>query len=603
MESDSERSYLRRALEFAKPHRVSIAVIILLTLASSVAGAIEPLLMKKIFDQLGDGGTMTAVYWGVGGLVGLAVFDRLASGVSNWLTWRARIGIKYSLLEASVDKLHRLSRSYHTDEGVGAVLTRLERGIEGVVTAISDIAFKILPAIGYLAFAAVAMAKMDWRLFLVVIAFVPIPGIIAALAAPRQTRREKSLLDRWSKIYGRFNEVLSSISLVRSFAMEDREKERFLDRVDDANEIVVRGVGFDTSVEGASQFIVTIARVAAIGAGSYFIMQGDITVGTLVAFLGYVTGLFGPVQGLTGIYSSVHKAKAAVDEVFGILDEEEHLPDRPDAEPVGEVDGEITFDDITFSYEDEGEPVLQDIELEAEPGETVALVGPSGAGKSTMMALLQRFYDPDEGAVRLDGTDIRDLKQRSMRRKIGMVLQESLLFRDSIRDNIAYGCPDASDEQVEQAAKLAQAHEFITDTPEGYETVIGEGGCRLSGGERQRITIARALIKDPPILVLDEPTSNLDAESETDVQDAFERLFDDRTVFVIAHRLSTVVQADRIVVLQDGEITETGTHEELIDSGGYYSYLVRQQAGKLLDDMPAPDSEAAREDAELAAAA
>lgn len=600
MESDSERSHLRRALEFAKPHRVSISIIILLTLASSVAGAVEPLLMKKIFDQLGEGGTLTAVYWGVGGLVGIAIFDRLASGVGNWLTWRARIGIKYSLLEASVDKLHRLSRSYHTEEGVGAVLTRLERGIEGVVTAISDIAFKILPALGYLIFAAVAMFQMDWRLFLVVIAFVPIPGIIAALAAPRQTRREKSLLDRWSKIYGRFNEVLSSISLVRSFAMEDREKERFLDRVDDANAIVVRGVGFDTSVEGASKFVVTIARVTAIGVGGYFVSHGEITVGTLVAFLGYVSGLFGPVQGLTGIYSSVHKAKAAVDEVFGILDEEEHLPDAPDARPVESVDGEIEFDDVTFSYEEDGEVVLDDIDLKAEPGETVALVGPSGAGKSTMMGLLQRFYDPDEGAVRLDGTDIRRLQQRSMRRKIGMVLQESLLFRDSIRDNIAYGRPNASDEQVERSAKLAQAHGFITDTPEGYDTVIGEGGCRLSGGERQRITIARALIKDPPILVLDEPTSNLDAESEAEVQEAFDRLFDDRTVFVIAHRLSTVVQADRIVVLQDGQITETGTHAELVDSGGYYSYLVRQQAGKLLDD--APDVESGG-DAELPAAA
>jgi len=598
MESDSERSYLRRALEFTKPHRASIAVIILLTLASSVAGAVEPLLMKQIFDQLGEGGTLTAVYWGVGGLIGLAIFDRLASGVSNWLTWKARIGIKYSLLEASVDKLHRLSRSYHTEEGVGAVLTRLERGIEGVVTAISDIAFKILPALGYLAFAAVAMAKMDWRLFLVVIAFVPIPGIIAALAAPRQTRREKSLLDRWSQIYGRFNEVLSSISLVRSFAMEDREKHRFLDRVDEANAIVVRGVGFDTSVEGASKFVVTLARVAAIAVGGYFILAGDITVGTLVAFLGYVTGLFGPVQGLTGIYSSVHKAKAAVDEVFSILDEEEHLPDAPDAEPVEEVDGEIAFEDVTFSYEEAGEVVLDEIDLTAEPGETVALVGPSGAGKTTMMALLQRFHDPDRGCVRLDGTDIRQLKQRSMRRKIGMVLQESLLFRDSIRDNIAYGRPDASDEQVERAAKLAQAHEFISATPDGYQTVIGEGGCRLSGGERQRISIARALIKDPPILVLDEPTSNLDAESEADVQEAFDRLFDDRTVFVIAHRLSTVVQADRIVVLQDGEITEVGTHEELVDSGGYYSYLVHQQAGNLLDDPPETQKEC-----ELAAAA
>jgi ATP-binding cassette subfamily B protein len=561
-----------------------IVVIIILTLASSIAGAVEPLLMKQIFDQLGTGGTMEAVYWGVAGLVGLAIFDRITSGIGNWLTWKVRIAIKYSLLNASVGKLHNLPKSYHTEEGVGAVLTRLERGIEGVVAAISDIAFEVIPAVGYLVFAAVAMAQMDWRLFLVVMAFVPLPGIIAALAAPTQTRREKKLLDKWASIYGRFNEVLSSISLVRSFAMERQETDKFLGRVDDANDVVVRGVAFDTSVEAASQFSTTIARVAAIGTGGYFVLMGDITVGTLVAFLGYVSGLFGPVQGLTGIYSSVHKAKAAVDQIVEILNEEDHLPDAPDAKPVESVDGEVRFDDVTFSYEEEGEPVLEQLDLHVQPGETVALVGPSGAGKSTMMSLLQRFHDPDDGAVKLDGTDIRDLKQRQMRQHIGMVLQESLLFQDSIRNNIAYGCPDASKERVERAAKLAQAHDFIMDTPNGYETVVGEGGCRLSGGEQQRISIARALVKDPPILVLDEPTSNLDAESEAKVQAALDSLFDERTAFVIAHRLSTVIHSDRIVVLQDGEITEMGAHEELVENDGYYSYLVRQQAGKLVDE-------------------
>ncbi len=584
MTTDPDRSPLRRALSFARPHKAEIAVILVLTLASSVAGAVEPLLMKQIFDQLGDGGTLEAVYWGVGGLVGLAVFDRVTSGIGNWLTWKVRIAIKYSLLDASVDKLHSLPKSYHSEEGVGAVLTRLERGIEGVVSAISDIAFEVVPALGYLTFAAVAMAQMDWRLFLVVMAFVPLPGIIAALAGPTQTRREKKLLDKWASIYGRFNEVLSSISLVRSFAMERRETDEFLDQVDEANDVVVRGVGFDTSVEAASQFSTTIARVAAIGTGGYFVLHGDITVGTLVAFLGYVSGLFGPVQGLTGVYSSVHKAKAAVDQIFEILSEEDHLPDAPDAEPVDSVDGEVHFDGVSFSYDGE-ETVLREIDLHVDPGETVALVGPTGAGKSTMMSLLQRFHDPCEGAVKLDGTDIRGLKQRQMRQQIGMVLQESLLFQDSIRANIAYGCPDASQARIERAAKVAQAHGFITDTPDGYATVVGEGGCRLSGGEQQRISIARALVKDPPILVLDEPTSDLDAESEAKVQAALDRLFEDRTAFVIAHRLSTVVHSDRIVVLQDGEITETGTHEELVDNGGYYSYLVRQQAGKLVDEQ------------------
>lgn len=573
----------RRALSFTRPHRKSIAVILGLTLVGAVMGASQPLVMKHIFDQLGGDGTGTigAVLAGLGGLIGIALLSEFAQGLSNWLTWRTRIGIQYALLEESVDSLQRLPSSFCSDEGTGAVLTRLQKGIDGFVNAVSQISFQVLPAIAYLVFAAIAMINLDWRLFLVVMLFVPLPAFISAWAAPTQTQRERTLIDKWARIYGRFNEVLRSLTLVRSFAMEEREKARFLSHVDDANEVVVRGVGFDTSVGVASNLVVTTARIVAIGVGAWLALQGQVTVGTLVAFMGYIQGLFGPVQGLTGVHETVRKATAAVDEVFGILDGQEPVPDAPDAFDPGRLQGAIRFEEVSFAYEDDGPRVLAGIDLDIEPGETIALVGPSGAGKTTMMSLVQRFHDPTSGVVRLDGHDLRALKQRKVRHQMGMVLQDSMLFRDTIANNIAYGRPDASREQIVEAAKAAHAHDFISRLPDGYDTAIGEAGSRLSAGERQRISIARAIIKDPPVMILDEATSALDAESEALVQEALDRLLEDRTAFIIAHRLSTVVRADRILVLKDGRIAESGTHRELMGAGGYYAYLVEQQTGHI----------------------
>jgi ATP-binding cassette subfamily B protein len=572
---------LRRALSFARPYRKSIVFILALTLVTAMIGAVQPLVMKHIFDQLGDSGTIEAVMWGLGALIGLALVNEVFTGISNWFTWRTRIGIQYALLEESVDSLQRLPSSYCSDEGTGAVLTRLQKGIDGFVNAVSQISFQVLPAIAYLVFAAIAMIKLDWRLFLVVMAFVPLPAVISAWAAPEQTRRERKLLDKWSTIYGRFNEVLQSLNLVRSFAMEDREKQRFLSHVDDANEVVVRGVGFDTSVGVASNLVVTGARISSIGVGAWLAINGEVTVGTLVAFMGYIQGLFGPVQGLTGVHETVRKAGAAVDEVFSILDGEDPVPDSPDAIDPGTLVGEVTFEDVYFRYEDDADMVLEGINLHVNAGETVALVGPSGAGKTTMMKMLQRFHDPVDGSIRLDGHDLRDLEQRPVRRQMGMVLQESMLFRDTIANNIAYGRPDATREEIVAAAKAAHAHEFIEQLSDGYESQIGEGGSRLSAGECQRISIARAIIKNPPMMVLDEATSALDAESEAVVQRALDTLLEDRTAFIIAHRLSTVVRADRILVLRDGKIAESGTHQQLMAAGGYYSYLVEQQTGHI----------------------
>jgi ATP-binding cassette subfamily B protein len=325
--------------------------------------------------------------------------------------------------------------------------------------------------------------------------------------------------------------------------------------------------------------------VAALGWGGYWALHGHGSVGTVVAFLTYVNALFTPFQNLLGTYSNIQKTSAALDVMFSILDAQDSIGDAPQAKELTQVRGAVSFENVYFGYERKRK-VLCGINLEIAAGELVAIVGPSGSGKTTLLALLQRLYDPSSGCIRVDGLDLRNIRQRSLRRHIGVVMQDGLLFNDTVRNNIAYGFPDASDEEVIAAAKAAQAHEFILKMPAGYGTQIGVRGSQLSSGQRQRLAIARALLKDPPILLLDEATSALDAASEAAVQQALQRLVQNRTALVVAHRLSTVADADRILVLKGGQIVEQGQHRELLAQGGYYASLVEAQIRGFKRNVP-----------------
>lgn len=580
----------RRGLEFIRPHWVSGLLVFLFALLLAGVNALEPLVLMFIFDSLVAGDLMAALVWGILALLGIAVLREGFMALSNWMNWRVRMRVHERMLDMTVERLHSLPVGYHRAQAVGGTMTRLDRGIQGFLDALTEFTFKVLPSGAYLVIAAIIMFNLDWRLTILVLGFAPVPAAIGVWAAKEQTRRERKLMDRWVAIYSRFNEVLHGIVTVKSFAMEDREKHRFMTNVQDANQVVVRGVARDSTLGGARNFSAALARIATIALGGYFILTGQISLGVLVAFMGYITGLFGPVEGLTGSYQTIRRAAVNLEVVYAILDAQDKLGDVPDAIEVDDLRGDVEFDHVWFRYNEEenGQPVLRDVSLRVVPGETVALVGPSGAGKTTVTSLIQRLYDPTEGSIRVDGTDLRRFRQRSLRRRMGVVLQDPALINDTVRNTIAYGRPDAPLEDVVKVAKAANIHELIMAQPEGYETMVGERGNRFSGGERQRIAIARALLKDPAIVILDEATSALDAETEMLVQEAVDRLVRDRTTFIVAHRLATVIGADRIFVLRDGQVEEEGSHDELVALGGYYSMLVHNQVkGLIPDDDPA----------------
>lgn len=569
-------SALSRIAPFFAPHRRTLLGVILMGGAAACLSAIEPLVMKLLFDAFLSSRQFDKPLWPFLALIAMLVAAELLHTKRDRTVWRIRLGIDFSLMQATVERLHTLPLAYHRDQSVGATMTKIERGIASCTSAFSEVVTRLFPALVYLTVSVVVMVRLEWRLSLAVIAFAPLPAALGAWASREQIAREKGLLERWTRVFSRFNEVLTGIVVVKSFVMEEQEKRRFLGGVGEANRIVLQGVQRDTRISAAKSFLVSAARLIALAVGGILVMRGEITLGTLVAFMSYLVGVFAPVQTLTGMYQTVRRASVALESVLSILEAQDSLGDTVDAHDADGIVGAVEFKRVSFSYRPD-QPVLDDISLTVKAGERIAFVGPSGGGKTTLTALLQRLYDPTRGSIWIDGRDIRTFKQRSLRDQIGVVLQEGSLFSDTVRDNIGFGRPGATHEEIESAARAANAHEFIVALPQGYDTPVGERGERLSAGERKRISIARALLKNAPILVLDDATNALDADGEEKVQEALERLTVGRTTFIIAHRLSTIASADRIVLFREGAIAEQGTHEELVRLDGAYAALVRKQ--------------------------
>lgn len=552
-----------------------------LALVVAAIGVAEPLVTKYIFDALGTTQPLQMLAYGIGGLIVLEVARMIMSGGMSILTWDVRLKIDHRLREAVYGKIYALPIGYHRNQRVGGLVNKVNQSLSGFLNTAMGLCTSTLPSLVFLVLSLVTMLNLEWRLSLVVIAFLPVPTLIGAWAAREQADRERKLIESWSHLYSRLHETLSSILTVKGFVREQAELRQFLDGSRDGNAIVYHGVRRDTVTNGARNFAGTLARIAAIGVGAYFIAEGDMTVGTLVAFLGYIGGLMGPVQGLTGTYQSIRRCGVSLEVIYEILDADDAGRDGPGVKKADGIAGSVAFRNVSFAYPG-GDAVLSDFSLEAEPGDTIALVGPSGSGKTTLINLLQRHYDVSDGSIHLDGTDIREMAVESLRRTMGTVFQDVQLFNDTVHANIAFGRPDAGRKAVERAAIAAQADGFIMNLPQGYDTIIGEQGSRLSGGQKQRVAIARALLLDPPILILDEATSALDAESEAAVHQALRTIIQGRTTFVIAHRMSTVREADRIVVMRHGKIEAEGTHEELMASNVYYARIIRLQTNGIL---------------------
>ena len=462
--------------------------------------------------------------------------------------------------------------AYYDRHQTGEIMSFVTNDVAAIQSALVDNLIDLVTEGCILIGSLVLMFYLDWKLSLLTLIVIPMVGQAMKIFGRKIKKSSNVIQERLAEITALLQESFSATRVVKSFVREDYEIDRFVHSNQRNFEAVMKNVQQTSMLTPTVEFLAAIAVTLIVWFGGYEVVNGEITAGAFVAFLTYAVNLANPVKRLSRIYGNLQKAMAAVDRVFAVVDLEESITDSPDAKPLPPVEGRVRFDNVVFSYK-EGRRALDGVSLEAAPGEMIAFVGPSGAGKSTIANLIPRFYEVNSGTITVDGHDIRDVTLASLRGQIGLVPQETMLFSTTIRENIRYGRLDATDAQIEEAARAANSHNFIMELEHGYDTQIGERGVSISGGQRQRIAIARAILKDPRILILDEATSALDTESEKIVQAALDNLMVGRTSFVIAHRLSTVFNADRIYVIDGGHIVEQGTHEELLAKGGLYQHL------------------------------
>lgn len=574
MKKESVRIY-RRLLRYSRPYagRVLFSMLAsLLVAGSDVAAAklVQPLIDKVI--AAANSGLVNIVPVVV---IGLAVIKGASRYVQEYLIKTAGQMVVQDIRNDLYSRSISLSMGYYARNSTGNLMSRILNDVGILQRSAADVLVDGLRE-GFTLIGLTALVFYnDWRLAILAFLVLPVSVLPASIIGRKikdNTRRGQATL---GNLTGMLQETMSGIKVIKAFGTEEREDQRFRRENLSFYRFMRKVLKYDSAAAPVVEVLASFGVAAVFWYGINRVLAGAMTQGELFSFSAALLMMYTPVKRLTKVGNTIQKSLGAAERVFEIMDEVPEITDAPDAVSIGRARGEVIFDQVVFSYGDE--PVLKDFSLRADPGEIVALVGPSGAGKSTVVGLLSRFYDPQEGTIRVDGLDIRQITLESLKRNIALVDQETFLFHDTIRNNIRYGSPDADDAEVEEAARLAYADEFIRLMPQGYGTSIGDRGVRLSGGQRQRLCIARAILRDAPVLILDEATSALDTESEAMVQKALANLMRNRTTFVIAHRLSTVMHADKIVVLDAGSVEQVGTHQELLLSGGLYQKLYEMQ--------------------------